>query len=291
MTHTQPDPDISVVIPAYNAQETLAAQLDAVCAQDFAGHFEIVVVDNISTDGTADLVRTYAARDPRVRLHQATNGSGPSHARNAGIVAARSELVACCDADDVATPSWLGAMHSALRVNDAVAGVLDVELLNDPVVVAARGATLDHAAGNFMGLTFAHGASFGIRRSVYLESGGFDERLRAGEEIDLAIRLLLRGTRFVECTDAVVHYRYRNDSSDQWRQAFEYGRVKPYISRALRGTPIAAPGRFDGLRNWFWLLRKVPRLRDPVLRMRWRWILASRCGQIAGCIRYRTFYI
>ncbi len=282
---------LSVVIPAYNARDTLGAQIEAVLRQDVDIEFELVVVDNGSTDGTAELVQTYATTDHRVRLVSATSGRGPSHARNIGISAALAERVACCDADDIVGIGWLSAMNEGLAEHAAVAGVLDVEQLNNPTVIAARGATVAGSAGNFAGITFAHGCNLGIRRSTFNSVGGFNEDLRAGEEIDLAIRLAAQGVSVVELRDAIVHYRYRADPKSQWNQAFEGGRVKPYLCRLLRSQARIAPPRLSGLRNWVWLVRTIPRLRNDALRLRWQWVLASRCGQLAGCVQYRTVFI
>lgn len=284
-------PDVSVVIPAHNAETTLAEQLDAVLAQHATESFEVVVVDNASTDATARLVDDYARRDARVRLVNATDGRGPSHARNVGVRAARADLIVCCDADDVVAPGWLSALAESLLDHEIVAGVLEVDSLNAPDVVAARGASVPGSAGDFHGVTFPHGCAMGFRRDTYLGAGGLDERLRAGEEIDLAIRLAARGVRVHEVRDAVVHYRFRHDETDQWNQAFEGGRVKPHLCRAARRADLARPSRVAGLRNWLWLVRTLPQRHDPVIGRRRRWVLASRCGQVAGCWRYRTVYL
>jgi GT2 family glycosyltransferase len=221
----------------------------------------------------------------------ATEGRGPSHARNVGVRAARAETIVCCDADDVVGPGWLSALATALRDHEIVAGVLEVDSLNAPDVVAARGASVPGSAGDFYGVTFPHGCSMGFRRRTYLDVGGLDEHLRAGEEIDLALRLAARSVRVHEVRDAVVHYRFRHDETQQWNQAFEGGRVKPHLCRSARRLGLARPGRFDGLRNWLWLVRTWPRRHDPVVGRRRKWVLASRCGQLAGCWQHKTVYL
>ncbi len=285
-------PSISVVIPARDAAGTLGAQLDAVLAQQSGVPFEVIVVDDGSTDRTPQLVNEYSARDARVRpLRTATPGAGPSAARNIGVRAASGEVVLCCDADDIVGDGWVEAMAGTLVHEAFVAGVLEVDQLNDPTIVAARGTSIPGRAAELGGVMFAHGCNLGIRRSVFLDIGGLDETLRAGEEIDLAIRLRSRGIRATEVPDAVVHYRYRDTPRAQWRQAFAGGVVKPHLCRQLRRNDLAAPRRLAGLRGWLWLLRGIPRLGDPVRRARWQWVLASRCGQIAGCVKYRTLYL
>ena len=98
-------PVISVVIPAYNAAETLERALVSVAVQSLAD-IEIIVVDDGSTDDTPRLLRDRAALDPRMRALTQANG-GVARARNAGIAAARAEWVATIDADDLWHPRKL----------------------------------------------------------------------------------------------------------------------------------------------------------------------------------------
>ncbi len=284
-------PDLSVVIPAYNAAATITAQLDAVLAQDVGEPFEVVVVDNMSTDATPSIVAERAAHDPRLRLVSATGARGPSHTRNVGVGAARGTRVACCDADDVVAPGWLHALGEALRSHGFVGGRLAFDLLNDETVVAGRGGAARAEPGQMGPVTFAHGCNFAIERGIYLAASGLDEHLIAGEEVDLAIRLAGKGITVTTVPDAVIQYRYRTTRREQWDQSFEGGRVKPFLCRALRQQGFDAPSRLDGLRVYWWLLRTVPRLRDQATRMRWLWVLAQRSGQAAGCLRHRTLYL
>lgn len=113
-------PSISVVIPAYNAVQTLGTTIASAAAQTVAD-IEIIVVDDGSVDGTQALVRELADSDRRIRLIEQTN-SGPSAARNRGIAASRASLIALLDSDDVWTSDHLRAHLDAFEV-DARLGV------------------------------------------------------------------------------------------------------------------------------------------------------------------------
>lgn len=108
-------PDASVVIPAFNAARTIDATLASARGQS-VGDIEIIVVDDSSTDATVDLVRELAAEDRRIRLIEQVN-SGPSTARNRGVDAARSPVVAFLDADDVWTSEHLQLHLGALAAD------------------------------------------------------------------------------------------------------------------------------------------------------------------------------
>ena len=128
-----------MVIPAYNAAATLAEQLEALAEQDYEGDWEVLVVDNGSSDATADIARRYAGRLPACTV---VEGRRRGHAapRNDGARAARGELLAYCDADDVVARGWLKALAAAARRYDLVGGWLDPEPLNDEATRSWHGA-------------------------------------------------------------------------------------------------------------------------------------------------------
>jgi glycosyltransferase involved in cell wall biosynthesis len=102
--------DVTVVVPARNAAATLPATLAALARQDFAGDYEVIVVDNVSDDDTADLAGAGGARVVRMEVNR---GPGPS--RNAGARAGTGAVIAFTDADCEPAPDWLSAGVAALN--------------------------------------------------------------------------------------------------------------------------------------------------------------------------------
>jgi glycosyltransferase involved in cell wall biosynthesis len=282
-------PAISVVIPARDAAATLGAQLDALLAQDPGVEWEIVVADNGSRDGTRDLVERYNAREPRVRLVDASDRAGVSHTRNVGIRAARASHIAMCDADDVVAPSWLRTISRALEDHDFVGGPLELDLLNAPEVVETRGRALGDGPGDFGGvLAFAHSCNVGFHRELVDRCGGFDERLPAGEDVDLSLRFTLEGSPLFFEPEAVVHYRYRTGGAALYRQARSYGRVKAELRRRFAAAGLDVR---DGGRAWrraAWLVRHAGLLRDAAGRSRWLWTAGGVVGDVEGRVRLAT---
>jgi glycosyltransferase involved in cell wall biosynthesis len=269
---------LSVVVPAHNAASTLRVQLEALLAQECDGPWEIVVVDNGSTDDTASIVQQIGAGrtdDPVVRLVSTVAGAGPSHARNVGIVAAAAPIVACCDADDVVADGWVRSMQAALSAHDFVAGALELDRLNPPWLVAGRGRSIERCPAYHDDLLFPHGCNFGIRRDLFL-TNQFDERWRAGEEIELAYRLRAAGIRCTFIPDAVVHYRYREGFVATFRQARIAGRAQ----RMLRSLTGRGDGRSTIVRRCVWLIARSPRLVTRDGRIRWAWIAGDVVGRI-----------
>jgi len=280
------DPTISVIVPTYNAARTLAAQLDAVLAQQLAPgpptDWEVVVADNRSTDATIAIVGEYARRHPRLRLVHADAQQGPSHARNIAAVEARGSFLVCCDADDIVAPGWLAAMDRARRDHRFVAGALELDRLNERWVVDGRGRSLERRLMDFAGVPFAHGCNLAIERTLLLEHP-FDETMRAGEEVDLALRLHALGIGCAFAPDAVVHYRYRTSARATMRQAYAAGLVGPQL-RTRAGLHVPAPRH---ARRAAWLVRAAPRLAGRSARIRWSWVAADETGQLVGTWRAR----
>jgi glycosyltransferase involved in cell wall biosynthesis len=217
------------VIPALNAAATLGEQLDAVLAQEHAGSWEVIVADNGSSDGTQDIVRTLAAPDPRLRLVDAAQRPGVSHARNRGAESASGRRLLFTDADDVVGRGWLAGMAAALEHSRFVAARIDHTLLNPDWTVEFRGHDQIHdvvvlAVGALW--PYAYGSTLGIERALHEHVGGFDETLGACEDLDYCYRVHRdAGVAVTIAPDAVVHVRHRRSLRGTFLQARTLGRA------------------------------------------------------------------
>lgn len=188
-------PCVSVVIPAYNAAWCVGRAIDSVLAQSFRD-FELIVVDDGSTDGTATLLAAYGAA---LRVVTQANG-GMSSARNAGIRAATGRYIAFLDADDRWLPDKLARQVALLEARPELAFCAAVASFEDPegrCVGEWRGAS--GATAGISEVFAHHGAVAGgasavlARQALVMELGGFDETLAGAEDTDLWIRLAGRG--------------------------------------------------------------------------------------------------
>ena len=224
----RPPVRLSVVIPAHQAAEVLPLQLDALVAQEPGDHWEVVVVDNRSSDGTQALVARYEADHPRVRYVAAHEKPNVSYARNAGAAAARGRALAFVDADDVVSSGWVAAMDAALSEHDLVGGPLEYARLNPAWAAELRGPAQRDGFFHYPGgppwpTVFA--ANLGVRKERHDAVGGFDERLPwGGEDADYVWRLRATGVTPYWAGAAVVHYRVRQDLRPLYRQSVGYAR-------------------------------------------------------------------
>jgi len=192
-------PRFSVVVPAYNAHATLAETLDSIAAQDFRD-WECVVVDDGSTDSTAEVAASYAARDPRFRLVRQAN-AGTAGAYRTGIAEACADLLVICSADDMLAPAHLGAMDAFITRNDGY----DIYSANGEFLTDETGERRPVYSGppwdrehslSFEDVVAACFYSVGVvfRRGVIDRTGG--HRADAWvDDYDLWLRALLGGAR------------------------------------------------------------------------------------------------
>ncbi len=189
MTAREKLPIISVVIPARNEAEHLPSCLAALRHQREAPSFELIVVDNGSTDETALVAQRFGARVISERR------PGVAQARQTGFAAARGEIIASTDADSVVPPSWLGRlMHALHRHPDAVAVGGPVRYsFAEPILTEAFDRTIPilHAVDRWLhdGRPHLIGANFAVRRSAFEIIGGFRTDLELAEDLDLSHRL------------------------------------------------------------------------------------------------------
>ena len=115
---------ISVIVPVYNAEHTLARCLDSLLAQTVPA-IEILCVDDGSTDGSGEILKNYTARDPRIRLFTVLKNKGPSAARNLALTRTRGRYIGFVDADDAADPRLYERLLSAMLENEAQLSVCE----------------------------------------------------------------------------------------------------------------------------------------------------------------------
>lgn len=244
-------PEVSVVVPAFNAQRWLASTIGSILAQQGVV-LELIVVDDRSSDGTAVLVRELAARDARVRLLQTpANFGGPAGPRNLGIEAARASWIALCDADDLWHPRKLALQLACARDTGAQLVCSAIEDFSDgnwPAAVLERRfdtvlATRRLGLAAMMFKNRIAASSVLCLRDAIRAVGGFDtdRGLVAVEDYDLWLRLLARPSTLAVRIDApLVAYR-RLPGSISARK----GRQALKVLRVLR--------RAAGRQGWGWL--------------------------------------
>jgi len=270
-------PLVSVVIPAFNASDTIRGTLSSVSQQTY-GNLDIVVVDDGSTDNTSVLVRHHALSDVRIRLIQKSN-AGVASARNEGIQSSKGKFIAFLDADDLWHPTKIAKQMTALLAGGTETAlvycpfrVIDINgnVLTSPRKFGVNGWVLyRHFHANVVG----NGSSILVRKDVLEEVGGFDTRLReAGaegcEDLLLQLRIAAR-YRFGEVPEYLVGYRRRPESmSSNAEQMIRSGAL------AMR---IALSECVD-----------IPNLSEDAILHRHEWQRlrnAARQGQIAATLR------
>lgn len=204
-------PQVSFVIPAFNAVQTLDRTLRALADQTVAS-WEAVVVDDGSTDATVQLVEAAHVRDPRIRLISQPN-AGVSAARNTGIEAASGDWLVFLDSDDWIAPQYLQVMQEAIRNNPGV----EVACCGHARTDADGRHVLLRCVPNFEGDPFACFArkamgtihSFMVRHTIVQDVGGFDPALRTCEDWDLFQRVFRTGARLAQTSEILAYYAGR----------------------------------------------------------------------------------
>lgn len=212
-------PNVSIIIPAYNVAPLIGETLDSVFAQTYKD-FEIIVINDGSPD-TEEFERVLQPYLNRVRYLKQEN-RGASVARNAGLRAARGELIAFLDADDIWLPSYLEEQVRFIRQNgsdlvcaDAVhfgGSVFDGHTYFEVLMPASYEIGEVTFPGLVSGQQSLITSAIVARRESLFEAGLFDETLRNAQDYDLWIRLALRGARLGYQRKVLARYRYREES-------------------------------------------------------------------------------
>ena len=221
----------SVIIPVYNGADTVGACIESALKQDFKEAYEVLVVNDGSTDQTEEIVKGFGKR---VKLISQPN-QGPAAARNAGARAAQGGFIVFMDDDCEAERGWLREMLRPFA-NPEVVGVQG-RYKNGQRELVARLIQLEIGEGYeklrsqaFVDHIGTYAAAY--RRGVFLEMGGFDKKfpIASGEDIDLSYRLAEKGHKLVFDWDAVVWHQHPASLLHYFKVKFwrAYWRVRMY---------------------------------------------------------------
>lgn len=236
------DPRVSVVIPAYNQGQFLADAISSALAQNYC-HFEVIVVDDGSTDNTPDVIAGFGNSVINIR----EENKGLSAARNTGILAARGEFIGLLDADDRWTPDLLAKMLPVIESDKTVGAVycgwryVDErgQLLPRININTVRP---DQALAKMSFSNFLVPSGVVIRRDCFDRLGLFDTGVGACEDWDMWLRIL-RQYRMVGVPRALVEYRVHGENMSSNLERMENARRAIIVKHfgAEEGDPAAWP--------------------------------------------------
>ncbi|HKK97729.1 MAG TPA: glycosyltransferase family 2 protein [Marivita sp.] len=237
-------PTFSIVIPCFNAEATLRATLDSLLAQTFAD-FEVICVDDGSTDATRDIVLKAQAIDPRVTLAR-NPGKGPSDARNFGAIClALGDLIAFCDADDQWAPTKLAEMDTLFATTNCDAAYSKIAFFQDHPEDATTISTMpavDLSISHLLGENpVGTMSNLTIRHDTFVGSGGFSSDIVHNEDLEFLIRVIGYGARIVGIDRVLTYYRRTEGGLSTNLPAMLAGRtVALSTARRFGFQPLAA---------------------------------------------------
>ena len=219
---------MSIVIPAYNAQQGIAQTLEACLKQEFPFPYETIVVDDGSTDATAARVKAYPVR----YLYQ--ENAGPAKARNNGWKAANGGIICFTDSDCIPLVNWISALLDGFESDDiaAVAGSYDIRNQESFLAQCIHQEIKDRHARFGKRIRAFGSYNVAIRRTVLDQTGGFNESYRfpSGEDNDLSYRILKTGYRIAFRGNALVAHHHPERLRQYLEEQYRHGtwRMKLY---------------------------------------------------------------
>jgi glycosyltransferase involved in cell wall biosynthesis len=250
--------DLSLLICTRNRAKQLDQTLQRVAKIRTELNWELVIVDNASTDTTVAVVEEFAATYHRSVQTIVQEGRGVASAKNAGWRAARSEIVCCIDDDCYPEENFLDAMFQSFNEDREVGFVGGRILLHDPtdrrITIQESLEPLSFSAGSFIRPGVIQGANIAYRRAALEGVGGFDPwfgagAIYSGDETELMARLSAAGWKGAYNPKPVVyHHHGRKSASDEWRlmRWYDRGRGAFYAKFMLNRNT-----RDVYIKNWF----------------------------------------
>lgn len=282
----------SIIIPCYNAEDTIGEQLQALVGQHCSDPWEVLVVDNRCTDSSMAVVERFQQQLPNLRIIEANDRQGQPFAVNTGVQAAKGENVLFCDADDVIGEGYLAAMNAALDEHDFVGCGFEETRLNERWVQESHSNLQKSSLSRYRYppfLSHSGGGVMGVKRALFQQFNGFDESLPILHDTDFCWRLQLAGVTLTFVSNAVVHIRYRSSLRDLYRQSRNYAEFNVLLYKRYRPQGMPELTLKTSARKWLSLTSNLRFMGDQIGRARLVWQLGWCVGRLRGSIKHRVF--
>lgn len=230
------NPFVSIIIPIFNSVATIRQCLDSVSKQTYAKErYEIVVIDDGSTDGSSDCVLEY-----QVILIKQSN-KGPACARNRGVKCAKGELVIFLDSDCVVASDWI-QKHVNVHVSGCDEGVR-LGCVGGSMILPKKHNTIIELSDYYSSwyepplasakqkYEYLPSTNLSILKNVFEMVGGFNENLRCGEDVEFGMRLLGRGYVIKCCPEIEVEHYSRTTLSSFMSHHYQWGYYAPQFRK------------------------------------------------------------
>ncbi len=225
-----------VIVPVYNGESTIASCIESLLSQvGMDGRFEVIVVENGSTDRTTEIVSRYPVR----LFHNTVRG--PAAARQFGLMQSQADIVAFTDADCYADPHWLEELikpYADSKVGGVGGAVLAYQHAERNLVeqFADRFTPLaNFSGGNGEFMPRLHTCNASYRRALLMQIGGFDTRLVTADDTDISWRVQLKtGCRLAYAEKAVVYHHHRATRRGLAKQYRQYGYAEILLDTMYR---------------------------------------------------------
>lgn len=230
------NPQVSTVIPAYNEEKYIGDCLKSLTNQQTSLNYEVIVVDNNSTDKTAEVVKSFKDKLNLRLINEKKQGRGAARAK--GFEKARGDVILSTDADTIVYPEWINTLVNGIS-GEVVATTtscrtLDLGFIKDAVFNFVQ-PTVTYLYRIIFGNFWLAGFSFAILRSAYQKSGGFNPNLQALEDTDLASRVVKLGK--IKFINKPVIFSGRRFKKGLISGLFEY--IKTFIfAYTLKRGPV-----------------------------------------------------
>jgi glycosyltransferase involved in cell wall biosynthesis len=243
-------PIISVVIPAYNSANTIAATLDSLVAQNLKD-FDVILVNDASTDDTQAIIENYR-NNLSLKILSVQENQGVAKSLNMGVANSDSEFIARLDSDDLARSDRLEKQLAFMQANVAVDVCgSDMEMFSDEdesrYLLAHPASNTEIKTAFVQRCAIAH-PSVLARRSFFEDMGGYDPRFDFCEDYELWCRASLLGKQFANISECLTHYRRHagqvSVQKSQIQLELDMAVKKKYLTGLLDGLPIGYLAEF-----------------------------------------------